>query len=72
LKQPWRILECVCSAKTARQRLDEQIGHPAGNRDYQMYLRVKAGFEQIALPKTVVDTDQPFEACVTLARRELA
>ena len=73
LKQPWRILECVCSEKTARRRLDEQAGaHPAGNRDYQMYLRVKAGFEEIVFPKTVVDTEQPLEACVALASSAFA
>lgn len=71
LKQPWRILECVCSEATARQRLDEQVGHPAGDRDYQMYLRVKSGFEEIAFPKTVIDTEQPIEACVALARAAL-
>ncbi len=29
-KQPWRILECVCSEKTARKRLDEQTGASGG------------------------------------------
>jgi predicted kinase len=73
LKQPWRILECACSDKTARRRLDEQVGtHPGGNRDYQMYLRVKAGFEEITLPKTVIDTEQPVERCVDSARNALA
>jgi predicted kinase len=71
IDQPWRILECACSDATAKQRLEEQVGHPAGNRDYQMYLRVKSGFEEIVSPKTVIDTDQPIEACVTLARAAL-
>ena len=67
IDQPWRILECVCSEDTARRRLEDQLGHPAGDRDYQMYLRVKAGFEEIAFPKTVIDTEQTIEACVALA-----
>jgi predicted kinase len=72
LNQPWRILECICSEETARRRLDEQIGtHPAGNRDFEMYLRVKAGFEEIAFPKTIIDTEQSVEACVSLARAAL-
>jgi predicted kinase len=72
LKQPWRILECVCSEKTAKRRLDEQIGmHPAKDRDHQMYLRVKAGFEEIVFPKTVIDTEQSIETCVVLAREAL-
>ncbi len=67
LQQPWRILECVCSEKTAQRRLtaDAASGaHPAGNRGYQLYLEVKARFETILHPKTVIDTDQPLTACV--------
>ncbi len=68
LNQPWRILECVCAEETAKKRLEEQAGaHPAGNRDFQLYLRVKVGFEKIILPKTVIDTDQPVEECLRLA-----
>jgi predicted kinase len=72
LNQPWRILECVCSEETARRRLEEQTGtHPAGNRDYELYLRVKVGFEEITLPKTVIDTDQSLGWCVAEARLAL-
>jgi predicted kinase len=71
LKQPWRILECVCSEATVRTRLDEQTGHPAGDRDFELYLRVRAGFEEITFPKTVIDTDQPIETCLGLARAAL-
>ena len=67
ISQPWRILECVCSEETARQRLAGDSVHPAANRDFDLYLRVKAQFEEIALPKTVVDTDQPIEACIQQA-----
>lgn len=70
LQQPWRILECVCSDETARKRLLEQKEareHPAGNRGFELYLQVKARFEPITRPKTVIDTDQPLEACVDLA-----
>jgi len=67
LGQPWRILECVCSEKTARSRLaaDTKGGdHPAANRDFQLYLAVKARFEAITLAKAVIDTDQELESCV--------
>jgi predicted kinase len=70
LRQPWRILECVCSEETARLRLarDVEAGiHPAGNRDYQLYLEVKSRFEAITHAKAVIDTDQPLEACVECA-----
>ena len=35
LRQPWRILECVCSEETAKRRLEADAAgsaHPAGNR----------------------------------------
>ncbi len=60
LHQPWRIIECVCSEETARKRLladAESRTHPAGNRDYKLYLEVKARFEAITLPKIVIDTE---------------
>ena len=67
LHQPWRILECVCSEETARRRLEADAAassHPAGNRNYQLYLEVKARFETILQPKTVIDTEQELEVCV--------
>ena len=72
LGQPWRILECVCSEETARKRLNETAGHLATNRDFALYLQVKARFEEITLPKTVLDTDAPIEVCVQLAKSALA
>jgi predicted kinase len=63
LGQEWRIVECVCPEETARRRIEEQ-DHPAGNRDFALYLRVKARFEEIGFPKAVVDTERPLEECV--------
>jgi len=68
LQQSWRILECICSDETAHRRLGAAAGaHPAGNRDYQLYLEVKSHFEAITHPKTVIDTEQPLETCVMQA-----
>jgi predicted kinase len=70
LHQPWRILECVCSEETARRRLQEHVvtgAHPAGNRDFQLYLDVQARFELISASKTVIRTDQPIEYCIAQA-----
>ena len=70
LHQPWRILECVCCDETAKQRLETESAsrvHRAGNRDYKLYLEVRARFQAITMPKTVIDTDQPLEACVRQA-----
>jgi len=74
LQQPWRMLECVCFDEVARQRLaaDTARGeHTAGNRDFQLYLEVKARFEAITLPKVVIDTRQKLEQCVELALKAL-
>jgi len=70
LRQPWKILECVCSEATASRRLEEHTAaeaHPAGNRNYRLYLELKARFELITLPKTTIDTDQPLESCLQQA-----
>lgn len=74
LNESWRILECVCSEATARERIETQAAsgeHPAGNRTFDLYLDVKAHFEPIMLAKTVVDTDQPLEDCVKIAMEAL-
>ena len=70
LQQGWRIIECVCDEEMARQRLEEhsaQGAHPAGNRNFQLYLEVRSRFEAITLPKTVIDTGQPLETCLQQA-----
>jgi predicted kinase len=74
LHQPCRILECVCSEETARSRIESQGAsgeHPAGNRTFQLYLDVKARFELITLPKTVIDTEAPLEEGVNQALHAL-
>ncbi len=70
LHQSSIIIECVCSEETACRRLEADAvasSHPAGNRDYQLYLDVKSRFEAINLPKIVIDTDEPLQHCVELA-----
>ncbi len=70
LHQPWRILECVCSEETVRRRLQADAAsgtHLAGNRDFQLYLDVKARFETILHAKTVISTDEPPEICIQQA-----
>src|SRR5438270_1481625 len=60
LAQPWKVIECVCSEQTAKQRIatDERTGsHPAGNRNATLYEVVRSRFEPIPEPKLVVDTD---------------
>ncbi len=63
--QAWRILECVCSEETARKRLAADAAvHPAGNRDFQLYLEVRARFEVVTHSKTAIDTERALEVCV--------
>ena len=74
LHQPWRIIECVSSEDTAKRRLEADAvtsSHPAGNRDYQLYLEVKSRFEAITESKTVIGTDEFIEACVEKALASL-
>ena len=74
LAQPCRIVECICSDDSARRRLDEQrdASHPAANRNFALYLEVKARFEPIARAKTVVSTDQPIGECIRQALAALS
>jgi predicted kinase len=68
MHQPWRILECVCADNIAKDRLEKQAAtHPAGNRNFQLYVEVRSRFETITLPKTVIDTDKPPERCIEQA-----
>jgi predicted kinase len=65
LHQSWRILECVCAEATAKSRLTYPAEkHPAGNRNFELYLEVRSRFETIAPPKTVINTENPVEACI--------
>jgi predicted kinase len=67
--QPCTIIECACSDESARRRLDVErdTSHPAHNRTFALYLEVKARFEPITYPKTIIDTDQPIEQCIEQA-----
>lgn len=75
MRQPWKLFECACVEETAKKRLEADAvaaGHPAGNRNYDLYLEVKARFEVITAPKIVIDTDQPLEACIQTALSALS
>lgn len=74
LNQLCQILECTCSDDSARRRLEVEPDpqHPAHNRTFQLYQQVKARFEPITRPKTVISTDQSLETCVQQAMAALS
>jgi predicted kinase len=71
IAQPWVIIECKCSDESAQQRLESDKSHTAVNRSFALYLDVKARFETINHPTTVIDTDQPLEYCIKQAMTAL-
>jgi predicted kinase len=62
------IIECVCDEAVTRDRLeqDRKLGrHPAGNRTYDLYLKMKAHAEPITVPHLILDTGRlSLEDCV--------
>jgi len=64
IKTPWKIIECTCPEEIVRGRL-EQAQHPAQDRDFNLYLRVRAEWEEIARPKLLLDTCLPTDQLAT-------
>ncbi|HVB44719.1 MAG TPA: AAA family ATPase [Streptosporangiaceae bacterium] len=60
------LIECVCRESTARQRLAADTSHPAANRDFALYRRLRDSAELIPPPKLAIDTDN--EPADVLAR----
>ena len=67
------IIECVCADEVARERLEHDLRtgrHPARNRTFALYQRLKAAAEPLVVPRLVLDTGTlSLEECV---RRGLA
>jgi len=69
-----RIVECVCDDAVARERL-ENARHPAANRDFALFLSLKAAAEPITMPHLVLDTgrlllDECLRRCLDYLRRD--
>lgn len=60
VKTPWRIVECTCEEELARERLTGD-SHLAADRNFDLYQRVKAEWEEIARPKLALQTSAPIE-----------
>ena len=62
------VIECVCDDEVARQRLERDRAsgiHPARNRTFALYLKLKAAAEPITVPHLVLDSGKiPLDECV--------
>jgi predicted kinase len=69
------VIECVCDAGVARQRLDRDAAtglHPAGNRTGDLYDRVRATAEPLTVPRLVLDTGRlSLDECQSLALQHI-
>lgn len=65
---PLALIECVCPDHVALDRLarGRDSGHPAANRDFALYQRLKASAEVITVPALRLPTDTPI--CESAAR----
>ena len=64
---PLCLIECVCSDEVVRRRLDQDVSdarHVAGNRNFELYLQLKAGLEPLQEERLIVDTEAPIDDCV--------
>jgi predicted kinase len=62
-----RFIYCTCTDEVAQARLEHDVAvgeHLAANRNFAMYLKVKAQAEPLQVPHLSVDTGEPFELCV--------
>jgi predicted kinase len=61
-----RFIYCTCSDEIAQARLEHDLtvgGHLAANRNYDMYLKVKAQSEPLKVTHLRLDTGKPVEFC---------
>mgnify|MGYP001600318794 CR=1 FL=1 len=67
------LIECVCAAEVAAERLKRDRAHPAANRGPELLARLAAEAEPITGPKLVLATDsEPPERTLARLREALA
>ena len=74
LEESLFVIQCVCSEDAARRRIeaDVQAGrHPAANRNYELYLEIKARQEPLLSPALRLNTDHDLSTCLSLCLRYL-
>jgi predicted kinase len=75
LHTPFHVIECVCSDEAARERLQRDAlagAHPAKNRDFLLYQRLRESMEPVPDPKLVIDTEHRLDDCVAHAMAYLS
>lgn len=70
-----RVIVCVCDDAVAKERLERDLAegrHPARNRTFALYEKVKAEAVPLAVPHLVLDTGRlPLAECVRRCRAYL-
>ncbi|HEX6401910.1 MAG TPA: AAA family ATPase [Pseudonocardiaceae bacterium] len=66
IRQPLRLIECVCADATIEQRLCDGA-HLAANRNFQLYRQLQASADPIPEPKLRLNTEQPLHECADRA-----
>ncbi|MFB3904733.1 MAG: AAA family ATPase [Acidobacteriota bacterium] len=75
LKEPLSVIHCICSDETARKRIESDVRagrHPAANRNYELYLEIKARQEALPFPALRLDTDLDVRTCLSLCLQYLS
>jgi len=69
LEEPLYVIHCVCSDEEARKRIEADIqtaSHPAGNRNYGLYVEIKKRQEALPFPALHLNTELDLNACLSL------
>lgn len=69
-----QVIYCTCSDELVRARLEKDVssgGHPAADRDFDLYRRIKKEEEKIQIPHLYVNTGKPLADCKRLCLQYL-
>jgi predicted kinase len=69
----WRILRVICADEVAEARLSaHDPANPARNRDVKLYREIRAQFEEILLPHSVIDTTNGVDSVINRVAEDLS
>lgn len=66
-KRALKVIYCTCSDEIARARIEHDLAaheHLASDRDFDLYVRLKAQSDPLLVPHLSVDTGEPLRSCV--------